>query len=282
MNDKNKAGLSIALVCLVLGMMLVAQFRTTQISGSAYTSHQRAQEIAQELKNITDERDMLKKEVLNLRLRIDEYENSASKISSLTEAMQKELEKTRMMAGLTAGEGPGVVITLDDSNVPKQPGEDPNLYLIHDEDILRVINELFAAGAEAVSVNDLRIVATSEVRCVGPTIIVNSIRLAPPFTIKAVGDPDVLEASLKMRGGIIEYLEVYNIQVSIKKQDKIQMPAYTRPIQLNYLKPTKAVKINDLSANWPYYRFVHRLYITYQYTCKIFFIYVDCHSCSTR
>lgn len=240
MNDKNKAGFSIALVCLVLGMMLVAQFRTTQISGSAYTSHQRAQEIAQELKNITDERDMLKKEVLNLRLRIDEYENSASKISSLTEAMQKELEKTRMMAGLTAGEGPGVVITLDDSNVPKQPGEDPNLYLIHDEDILRVINELFAAGAEAVSVNDLRIVATSEVRCVGPTIIVNSIRLAPPFTIKAVGDPDVLEASLKMRGGIIEYLEVYNIQVSIKKQDKIQMPAYTRPIQLNYLKPTKA------------------------------------------
>jgi len=217
MNDKNKAGLSIALVCLVLGMMLVAQFRTTQISGSAYTSHQRAQEIAQELKNITDERDMLKKEVLNLRLRIDEYENSASKISSLTEAMQKELEKTRMMAGLTAGEGPGVVITLDDSNVPKQPGEDPNLYLIHDEDILRVINELFAAGAEAVSVNDLRIVATSEVRCVGPTIIVNSIRLAPPFTIKAVGDPDVLEASLKMRGGIIEYLEVYNIQVSIMR-----------------------------------------------------------------
>ena len=89
MNDKNKAGLSIALVCLVLGMMLVAQFRTTQISGRAYTSHQRAQEIAQELKNITDERDMLKKEVLNLRLRIDEYENSASKISSLTEDIKR-------------------------------------------------------------------------------------------------------------------------------------------------------------------------------------------------
>ena len=93
MNDKTKLVSSIALVCLVLGMMLVAQFRTTQISGSAYTSHQRAQEIAQELKNITDERDMLKKEVLNLRLRIDEYENSASKISSLTEAMQKNWKR---------------------------------------------------------------------------------------------------------------------------------------------------------------------------------------------
>lgn len=240
MKDTTKAHFMISAVCFILGMLLVAQFRSVQISGGNATSFQRAQELSTQLKTITEERDMYKKELLELRNRINEYENSASEVSGITDAMKKELEKVRMNAGLLAGAGQGVVITLDDSNLPRQPGEDPNLFLIHDEDLLKVINELFAAGAEAVSVNGQRIITNSEIRCVGPTIIVNSIKLAPPFIIQAVGDPEILETSLKMRGGVIESLQVFGIQVGIKKQDKIDMPAYTGPIQFNYLKPVKA------------------------------------------
>lgn len=240
MRDDSRAKLLIAAVCFILGMMLVAQFRSVQISGGGVTSYQRAQELSSQLKNIADERDMLKREVVELRNRIAEYEESASKISGLTDTMKKELEKVRMTAGLLGGVGPGIVVSLDDSNVPKQPGEDPNLFLIHDEDLLKVINELFASGAEAVSVNDQRIITNSEIRCVGPTIIINSVRLAPPFVIQAIGDPDTLESSLKMRGGVIETLQVFGIQVNIKKQDKIEMPAYGGPIQFKYLTPTKA------------------------------------------
>ncbi|MGI5858173.1 MAG: DUF881 domain-containing protein [Tepidanaerobacteraceae bacterium] len=240
MKENTKAHFMIAAVCFILGMLLVAQFRSVQISGGTATSFQRAQELSAQLKTVAEERDMYKKEILELRNRITEYENSASQISGLTDAMKKELEKVRMNAGLLAGTGQGVVITLDDSNLPRQPGEDPNLFLIHDEDLLKVINELFAAGAEAVSVNGQRIITNSEIRCVGPTIIINSIKLAPPFIIQAVGDPEILETSLKMRGGVIESLQVFGIQVNIKKQDKIDMPAYTGPIQFKYMKPVKA------------------------------------------
>ncbi|NLL98636.1 MAG: DUF881 domain-containing protein [Tepidanaerobacter sp.] len=239
MKNNTKAHFMIAAICFLLGMLLVAQFRSVQTAGNA-TSIQRAQELSTQLKAVTEERDMYKRELLELRNRIAEYESSASEISSLTEAMKKELEKVRMHAGLIAGTGQGVVITMDDSNLPRQPGEDPNLFLIHDEDLLKVINELFAAGAEAVSVNGQRIITTSEIRCVGPTIIINSVKLAPPFIIHAVGDPEILEAALKMRGGVIESLQVFGIQVSIKKQDKIEIPAYTGPIQFKYLKPVKA------------------------------------------
>lgn len=238
-NKQQKSYFLIAAVCFILGMMLVAQFRSAQISGSV-TSHQRAQELTSELKSVTDERDMLKKEVTELRDRIAEYEESASKVSGFTDAMKKELERVRMAAGLVEGIGKGIVVTLDDSNVPRQPGEDPNLFLVHDEDLLKVTNELFAAGAEAVSINGQRIVATSDIRCAGPTILVNSVKLAPPFTIHAIGDPHVLESSLKMRGGVIESLQFFGIQVSIKKQDDVKMPAYTGPIQFNFLKPVKA------------------------------------------
>lgn len=239
MKNNTKAHFMIASICFLLGMLLVAQFRSVQTSGST-TSIQRAQELSTQLKAVTEERDMYKKELLELRNRIEEYESSASEISTLTEAMKKELEKVRMHAGLLPGTGQGVVITMDDSNLPRQPGEDPNLFLIHDEDLLKVINELFAAGAEAVSVNGQRIIANSEIRCVGPTIIINSVKLAPPFIINAVGDPEILEAALKMRGGVIESLQVFGIQVSIKKQDKVDIPAYTGPIQFKYLKPVKA------------------------------------------
>ena len=175
-----------------------------------------------------------------LRGRIEEYEKSAANVSGLAEAMQKELDKARMLAGLLPGTGPGVVITMDDSNFPKQSGEDPNLFLIHDEDILKVVNELFAAGAEAVSVNGQRIIANTEIRCVGPTIIINSVRMAPPFIIQAIGDPETLETSLKMRGGIVESLKVFGIQVNIQKQSQIDMPAYIGPIQFKYFQPVKA------------------------------------------
>jgi len=174
LRDNLKAHVLVTAVCFILGMMLVAQFRSAQMTGGSITSLQRVQELSADLKNTIEERDMLKREITDLRNRIAEYEESASKTSGFTDAMKKELEKVRMAAGLVGGYGPGVVITLDDSNVPKQPGEDPNLFLVHDEDLLKVINELFAAGAEAVSVNGQRIATNSEIRCVGPTIIVNS------------------------------------------------------------------------------------------------------------
>lgn len=240
MRDNLKAHVLVTAVCFILGMMLVAQFRSAQMTGGSITSLQRVQELSADLKNTIEERDMLKREITDLRNRIAEYEESASKTSGFTDAMKKELEKVRMAAGLVGGYGPGVVITLDDSNVPKQPGEDPNLFLVHDEDLLKVINELFAAGAEAVSVNGQRIATNSEIRCVGPTIIVNSAKLVPPFIIQAVGDPHTLETSLKMRGGVIESLQVFGIQVNIKKHENIEMPAYSGPIQFKYLKAFKA------------------------------------------
>ncbi|MCG0274719.1 MAG: DUF881 domain-containing protein [Thermosediminibacteraceae bacterium] len=240
MNNRLKGNILIALVCFILGLMLVAQFRSTQKSGSAMTSLQRIQELTMELKTVIDEREKLRAELSELRKRLNEYESSAANISQVTEAMKRELEKARIAAGLVEGTGPGIVITLDDSNLPQQSGEDPNLFLIHDEDILKVVNELFAAGAEAVSVNGQRIIATSEIRCVGPTIMINSVRMAPPFVIQAIGNPESLESSLRMRGGIIESLQVFGIQVNIKRQDKIIMPAYTGPIKFEYFKPVKA------------------------------------------
>lgn len=123
-------------------------------------------------------------------------------------------------------EGEGIILTLDDSTRETNSNEDPNLYLIHDDDILRVINELKAAGAEAISINGQRLTATSEIRCAGPTLSVNNVRTAAPFEISAIGEKKSLENSIMMRGGVAETLKVWGIQIDLKVSDNVYIPPY--------------------------------------------------------
>lgn len=217
---------AIALVCVVLGFMLAVQFRTAQDIRSSIP-FQRIEDLSQRLSQTEKERDTLLKQIYELRQ------------TTSSESATKESENIRMGAGVVAVEGTGLVVTIDDSKRLSKPGENPNLYLIHDEDMLKVINELWAAGAEAISINGQRLIATSEIRCAGPTLSVNNTRYSPPYEILVIGEPQTLENSLKMRGGVIETLQFWGIQVSVKKQDVVQVPAYKGTFRFEYAKPIK-------------------------------------------
>ena len=101
---------------------------------------------------------------------------------------------------------------------------------MHAEDILSVVNELFSAGAEAVSINGQRFVANSSVRCAGSVVNVNGVKIAAPFVISAIGDPDILEAALAFPGGVIDSLRPWGIELEIKKSDKIDIAPYSSTI----------------------------------------------------
>ena len=139
------------------------------------------------------------------------------------------------LAGTTAVKGPGVIVSIEDSKKIISNSDNTNLYIIHDEDILKVINELRAAGAEAISLNDQRLISTSEIRCAGPTISVNNTRVAAPFVIKAIGNAKSMEDAIKMRGGVAETLSVWGIQVDIKKDNNIVIPAYKGATEFKYV-----------------------------------------------
>ena len=216
--------LAIALVCVVLGIMLAVQFRTTQDIKSSIP-YQRVEDLSQRLSQTEKERDALVKQVQEL------------KSASGAEAASKEFERIKMGAGVVALTGPGIIVTIDDSKRPSKPGENPNLYLIHDDDILKVINELWAAGAEAISINEQRLIASSEIRCAGPTLSVNNSRYSPPYELRAIGEPITLENALKMRGGVVETLQFWGIQVTIKTQEVVQVPAFKGTFRFEFAKP---------------------------------------------
>ncbi|MGE5371794.1 MAG: DUF881 domain-containing protein [Solirubrobacterales bacterium] len=233
---KRSAQLSIALVCLILGLMMAIQFRTNENNpnnqyGDRYTS------LTIQLTKALKDRDALAAEVLSLRDKINQAATGGK--AGAAHVVQEEIDKSNMMAGIVPVTGQGVILTMKDSARTLQVGEDPNLYLIHDEDLLKIVNEIKGSGAEAISVNGNRITAMTEIRCAGTTILVNTNKIAPPFIIQAVGDPDVLESSLRIKGGWLETLELWGIQVKIDKMDRVEIPAYSGAVKFTYAKPMK-------------------------------------------
>lgn len=225
----------VTIVLLFLGMMIAVQVRSTR-KFQQNTPTTRVQELTTRLQEVKDERDTLKDEVDNLRTKLDRI--SAGE-ETVNQAVRDELGKTRIEAGLAGVRGPGVQVILNDNPKELQPGENPNLYILHEEDLLKMVNELRAGGAEAISVNDQRLLATSEIRCAGNTILVNTKKIAPPIVMLATGDPDTLSSGLLIKGGIIESLRVWGLIAEVEKKKEITVPAFTGPITFNYSKPVK-------------------------------------------
>lgn len=225
---------ALTLIFILFGFMLATQFRVNpQLSDNV--PYQRAEELTVLLKVAEDERDQLQKEVTSLRDRVAEMMAGEDQMKGL----EQELSKARILAGLVDVKGPGLIVEMTDSQKPSAPGQDPNAFIIHDDDVLAVVNELFAAGAEAVSVNGQRLVSKTEIRCVGSVFMVNGVRIAPPLEIKAIGDPDTLDSALKMRGGVIETLKPWGIEITTKKETEIVVPAYAGSLEFRYATPVK-------------------------------------------
>lgn len=216
-------GWTITFICIIVGFILSTEFK--QDENETLQPAKKIEELSEKILKIESERDELKQQVLTLQ---KEYEISPEELLTM--------ENLRMQAGLTALEGSGIIVRMDDSKSDVRKGENPNLYVIHDEDILRIINELRAAGAEAISINGQRLIATSEIRCAGPTLSVNNVRSAPPFEIIAIGDKNSLENSIKMRGGVEDALKIWGIQIEVQSVENVYVPPYSGNFHYTFAK----------------------------------------------
>lgn len=165
---------------------------------------------------------------------LEEY-RKAETDEETVELLKQELTKAQQDAGLTNVRGAGLTILMEDSLADFGSGIDLNNYLVHDEDILKVVNELKSAGAEAISVNNQRIISMSEIRCAGTTIFINGERIGAPFTIKAIGDPVLLESAMTMRGGNVDILKEWGIRFTITREADIVVPKYSKAVSSKYI-----------------------------------------------
>lgn len=183
----------------------------------------------------------LRGEITDLRKENTKLQTAASTGTNLSKELNESLQKTKEFACLTELEGPGVTVTLRDASAQTQPNIDPADATIHDADLIRVINELWNAGAEGISVNNKRSGPGTSYRCVGSVIVVDNERFAPPIVIRAVGDPQALYGGLSLPGGIIQELKSLDPQmaeVAIVKRHKL--PAYDGSTTKKWAKTPQA------------------------------------------
>lgn len=143
--------------------------------------------------------------------------------------LESELTKSNRFLGLTEITGTGVTVTLDDNReiTPETAGIlSVSDYLIHDGDIIEVVNELKNAGAEGISINDQRVVHTTGILCDGNVVRINGKKIGTPFVIKAIGFPESLYYALEKPGGYMQLLRTYGIVAKVEKNDEVTLPKY--------------------------------------------------------
>ena len=238
--SKHIGKLSISIVCVVLGILLALQFKSVKENSAVdslnTTRVQTLQELLNEEKLATSRLEEQNKE---LQKELQAYREAAA--DDETENKQVLLDENAQLqkaAGMTDVVGPGVEVVLSDSTAANSSGSEAD-YLIHDSDILSVVNELRDAGAEALSLNGNRILATTEIRCSGSVVTVNGRRASAPFVIDAIGDTDTMYNALMMRGGVVDVLKQWSIQVEVTEVDELLIKAYDGTLEYRYAQTLK-------------------------------------------
>lgn len=228
----------------LLGIALKAQFRLQTIELPSTRLPELARAYLQEKRTVQT----LEAEIREQRQRMTELENALASGTEQAKVLNESLQAAKMLAGLIEVEGPGIELILRDSERRPPPGSTESLlvdlYIIHDYDLLRVVNELRQAGAEAIAINGQRLVATSAIRCTGPVIYVNDIKMASPFVIHAIGDPNTLLGALKTPGGVLsDIIEADPKMVEMHAKEKVRIPAYTGSTQFRFAKPIPSEEV---------------------------------------
>lgn len=179
-------------------------------------------------------------EVTKLREDKTRFEKAAAKESGQAKLLNDSLQETKQYAGMTEVEGPGLTVTIED-NLNNNGGFEQD-QIIHDVDVLRVVNELWNAGAEAIAVNGNRVSVGTNFRCAGSVMYVGNVRIASPVVVQAIGDPKTLLGGMNLPGGILSELKSAGCPTKVESVKKMRLPAYAGPTNTKFATVPKDAK----------------------------------------
>ncbi len=235
MKNKVKISIVLGIMCFALTLGICIQIKTVKNINAKVSKNYAENNLRAEVLKYKEKYDNLIQEIEKINNQLDEQIEKASTHNSELEDGKNEIEIGNKMIGLSEVKGSGVIITVADSDIDSNLVLDASNLLVHDKDILNIVNELKNAGAEAISVNNQRLVLTTSIVCGGNVININGERIGSPFTIKAIGLPETL-ANLKRPGGYLNNLEERKVKVKLEKSDNITIPKFNGIFNFKYIK----------------------------------------------
>ncbi len=188
-----------------------------------------------------DQAQQVRQDARVLQQQIDELTDEVD--GARIEDLQREVDALAVPAGLSPVTGPGLVVTLDDAPRDQDLPEDtdPNLLVVHQQDIQAVVNALWAGGAEAMTLQGQRLVSTTGIKCVGNTVVLQGVPYSPPYQVAAVGPSTRMYDALIASPEVSSYLQFtdppYNLGWSVRQRPRLALPAFQVPLRLVFARP---------------------------------------------
>jgi uncharacterized protein YlxW (UPF0749 family) len=228
---------TLGVALLALGFLIAAQL-ASEGPRVRYTTQERSPLVVSAVA-LQARQETLKDQVLALRNQIQEVEQRGQGSAELVRQLNDQLQHARIASGLLALQGSGIVFQLEDSVQPVKAGANEADYLVTARDIRTLVEELWLAGAEAVSVNGERIAQSSGIIDIGGSTLVNSAFIAPPYQISAIG-PDDLYEQLSASQGFVAFVvaraDAFGIRLSFLESDTVDVPAFAGTIASRYAR----------------------------------------------
>ena len=219
--------ISIGAIALILTMVLFIQFKTVKETDITAIETMREAELRKELASWKAKYDEIAIKLQDTEDKISNYRNDIENNEKNSELLEQELIETEKYLGYTELKVEGIIVKLDDTDYKQ----------VESSDILSLVNELRLAGAEAISINEERVVSTTEIVNVDTRfIIVNGKRIVAPYEIKAIGDKKYLESAISIKGGYVDEIKAKEITINYTIEDNVVIPKLSGKMSLQNAK----------------------------------------------
>lgn len=222
--------ITIGIACFALALVMFMQFKIVNETDITSIEDMREAELRTELASWKSKYQETNQKYEEVAQKVDEYKDNKQSNQETKKLVDEELAQVNMNLGTTTVQGEGIEITLRDT-------EDEDIRKITSDDLLLIVNSLKNAGAEAISINEERIVNMSDIVDINGTFIkVNGQRISEPYIVKAIGNQSYLESALIGNGGPVDEMKKLEQDVSVEKSNKIKIEKYNKDIKMKYIQ----------------------------------------------
>ena len=228
--DKIMMSVITGIICVILITVMFAQFKTVEETDITGIETAREAELQTMLSSWKTKYEEIEEKLTDTKSKINEYNEKIQSNQEASELLDEELEQSNLLVGKTNVQGEGIIITLKDNEEKS----------IEASDLRTLINELKLAGAEAISINDKRILNMTELVDVNGVILINEERIVSPYIVKAIGDQTYLSSAISLKtSGFIDSYTIMGKSVEMTKEKNINIMAYNgkkNQLQFKYAK----------------------------------------------
>jgi len=229
----NRIAILLGAMCFLLTIGIFIQVKTVSQSGTKAARTMGEKELRDSVLEMKEKYEKQYKILEGKEKELDNLIDSVSVNDSTSSELAEELDEINSQIGLTAVQGEGIIIRLEDGDETNSLSTKASV--VHDSDLKAIVNDLCTAGAEAISINGQRIVSTTAITCIGNVIKINDEKVGNPFEICAIGAKARLDGAVSMNGRTLNQMKKDGIKVDVKRSDTVVVPRFDGIFTSDYI-----------------------------------------------